>query len=246
MDELKYRIRSYWTRRASSFELQRQREFDSEKKDKWLAEIQHFLPENAPLDILDIGTGTGFFALLLAKEHHVLGIDLSEEMIRRAKTLADREQLKASFEVMDAERPSLSPESFDVLVTRNLTWTMAHLDSAYHSWYNLLRPGGVLINFDADYCGVTASARDAEVALPKHHAHQSLSPELLDENEEITLELSAYQKPRPAWDLTLLLESGFERVVVDTGIWRRIYAKQDEFYNPVPIFALAAYKKALV
>ena len=29
---------------------------------------------------------------------------------------------------------------------------------------------------------------------------------------------------------------------VDTGIHRRIYSEIDEFYNPVPIFGIAAYK----
>jgi hypothetical protein len=40
----------------------------------------------------------------------------------------------------------------------------------------------------------------------------------------------------------LLKEIGFNRVIVDTEVYKRIYAEVDEFYNPVPIFTVAAYK----
>ena len=53
---------------------------------------------------------------------------------------------------------------------------------------------------------------------------------------------TAEQQPRPQWDVQLLTECGFERIVVDNGVWKRIYAEVDEFYNPVPIFTVAAFK----
>ena len=39
-----------------------------------------------------------------------------------------------------------------------------------------------------------------------------------------------------------LVEAGFERVLVDVGVYKRIYKEIDEFYNPTPIFTIAAYK----
>jgi len=66
--------------------------------------------------------------------------------------------------------------------------------------------------------------------------------ERVDTDEAITMELSAYQLPRPQWDVQLLVEAGFERICVDVGVYRRIYAELDEFYNPTPIFTIAAYK----
>jgi hypothetical protein len=29
---------------------------------------------------------------------------------------------------------------------------------------------------------------------------------------------------------------------VDTGVWKRVYPEPDEFYNPMPIFTIAAEK----
>ena len=91
MELLKHRVTHYWSHRAEAFETQRLREYDSEKRDRWLAEFSRYLPQGKPLRILDIGTGTGFFACLLAAEGHtVTGIDLTPEMIQRAEHMAYR------------------------------------------------------------------------------------------------------------------------------------------------------------
>ena len=243
MNALKERIAEYWTRRAPMFAEQRRREYDSEKRGRWEAEFRRYFPQSKSLEVLDIGSGTGFFAFLLAERgHRVTGIDLSEEMIRQAKAASARLGNSVAFQVMDAETPDFPPSSFDAIVTRNLTWALPHLPEAYRTWFSLLRPGGALLNFDADYCRCMAEGKDMEHTLPPKHAHQNIPADLLLENQEITLELSAYQRPRPAWDAGLLLDAGFERVSIDQGVWGRIYAEKDEFYNPVPIFTIAAYK----
>ena len=82
MERIKHRVTHYWSHRAEGFETQRLREFDSEKRERWLTEFRRYLPEGRVLSILDIGTGTGFFACLLAAEgHETTGIDLTPEMI---------------------------------------------------------------------------------------------------------------------------------------------------------------------
>ena len=169
-------------------------------------------------------------------EKHRLLMDLgpSASVIGNAEKLG----VDAQFQVMDAEDPDFEDESFDVLVTRNLTWTLPNMDKAYREWYRLLCPGGVLVNFDADYC----RAAEEEVELPENHAHKLIPDHLQRENEFITMELSAYQMPRPQWDVQLLVEAGFERISVDMGVYRRIYREIDEFYNPVSIFTIAAWK----
>ena len=241
MEPIKHRIAHYWSHRAEAFQTQRIREFEDEKHERWLAEFNRYIPHGRPLRVLDLGTGTGFFAFVFAAEgHEATGIDLTPDMIERAKETVGILGLDASFHIMDAELPDFAPESFDVLVTRNLTWTLPHLAEAYRAWYKLLKPGGVLINFDADYCRAVEEGNDGE--LPDNHAHKNIDPALWSENEAISMELSAYQMPRPQWDVQLLVEAGFERVSVDMGVYRRIYQEIDEFYNPTPIVTIAAFK----
>lgn len=236
MDGIKKEMESYWARRAEKFSCLRRREFGSEKHGQWLLELEKYLPSGRPLDILDIGTGTGFFALLLAQQgHRVTGIDLTPEMIAQAGKMADELGISARFLVMDAEAPEFAEGSFDAIVTRKLTWTLPHLDRAYANWRRLLRPGGVLINYDADYC------REKEDApLPAHHAHQDVDAELLEEYRHMKKELCPLQQPRPQWDVSLLREAGFGSIAVDTGAWKRIYREMDEFYDPTPGFVITA------
>lgn len=243
MDFIKHRVMQYWSRRAEAFEEQRIREFSSAKKDRWLAEFHKYLPAGKPLRILDIGTGTGFFACILAAEgHKVTGIDITPDMIEHAEHMASALGMDIDFRLMDAETPDFPPESFDVLVTRNLTWTLPNTEKAYTEWCRILSPNGVLINFDADYSAALEDGKEYD--LPENHAHKLLPDSMKEENDSITMELGAYHGRRPQWDVQLLVEAGFERITVDMGVFRRIYAEVDEFYNPTPIFTIAAYKQA--
>ena len=76
------RIENYWSRRAESYGEIRRHELACEKKSLWLAEIMPHLPEARPLRILDVGTGAGFFAILLAEQgHRVCGVDMTQAML---------------------------------------------------------------------------------------------------------------------------------------------------------------------
>ena len=79
---LQQQITGYWTRRSGDFAAQRRRELAGEKHAQWLAELNRYIPAGSGWNILDLGTGSGFFALLLAAHGHtVTGIDLTPAMI---------------------------------------------------------------------------------------------------------------------------------------------------------------------
>ena len=67
MDELERSVEEYWTQRASDFNTVRLNELRDPISGRWLAEMGRYLPEDRPLRILDVGTGTGYFAILLAQ-----------------------------------------------------------------------------------------------------------------------------------------------------------------------------------
>ena len=80
--------------------------------------------------------------------------------------------------VMDAEAPDFPDEEFDVIVSRNLTWTLPDAEHAYQEWFRVLKPGGVMINLDANY-GAADFADTAD--LPENHAHHQIQDELMQE-----------------------------------------------------------------
>lgn len=236
MDTIKTDMTNYWSRRTEKFSRLRQREWAGEKHGQWLAELERYLPPERKMTILDIGTGTGFFAFLLAERgHRVTGIDLTPSMIAEAEKTAGRWKTPPDFHIMDGETPDFPPRSFDAIVTRKLTWALPDLPRAYRNWHRLLKPGGLLLNFDADYC-----REERPASLPAHHAHQEVGMELMKEYERLKGALRPLQRPRPAWDAELLAQAGFSHITVDTGVWQRIYREADEFYDPTPGFAIAA------
>ena len=236
--DLKSKIVSYWSGRAPKFSQLRRDELNSAKRELWLAELKRWLPVRRPLDVLDIGTGTGFFCFLLESEGcRVTGIDLSPEMIADARKIAREAGMKAEFHIMDAEKPDFAPRSFDAIVTRNLTCFLPDLPRAYQQWRELLRDGGVLINFDADY-----NYDETKHELPPHHSHEDLTRAQNVSYELIRAEMKKVQRSRPQWDVELLENIGFSRVSVDHTVSAHIYREFDRFYNPVPLFAVVAWK----
>ena len=238
MEHIKREITDYWTGRVGQFEALRLDELGSDKRQRWLDELHRTLPQGGKLKILDIGTGTGFFSFLLAAEgHEVTGIDLTEEMIRGARRTAALLDLNPTFMVMDAENPDFAPDSFDAIVTRNLTTFLPNLPEAYAKWHGLLKAGGVLVNFDGDYYYDKSDA-----PLPENHAHKALTAEQNAAYAHISDEMRAVQCPRPMWDVELLLKAGFRDIQVDREVYRRVYREIDRFYNPTPIFCITAKK----
>jgi len=104
------------------------------------AALLHVRPE--PERALDIGTGLGDGALLIAREFpraRVRGIDLSEEMVRRAQGRIGLDpEGRVAFKVGDASKLPFEDESFDLVAQLNVPPFFAEIG-------RVLRPGGFAI-----------------------------------------------------------------------------------------------------
>jgi len=240
-NDIKDKVESYWTKRADSFFQLRRDEIESEKASRWLEEIKAILPAKEGLNILDLGCGAGFFEVLLGREgHQVTGIDLTEEMIEKAQEMIriyGLDSAKVNAICGDAENPDFEDETFDVIITRNLTWTLPHPIDAYKQWFRVLKKGGVLINFDAEY------AKGAHnLTSPENIAHKDIPLELKEECHDIYHMLTISMLDRPEWDRLILEEIGFAEINCDTEFSSRMFIEHDEFYIPDKMFCIKATK----
>jgi ubiquinone/menaquinone biosynthesis C-methylase UbiE len=101
----------------------------------------------SPLRVLDLGTGTGRAAFLLARrypEAEVVGVDLAEDMLAEARRLTPPELAgRVRFEQADAERLSYSDASFDLV-------SLANMIPFFEELGRVTTPGGsVVFSFSA-------------------------------------------------------------------------------------------------
>lgn len=241
---LKSKVTSYWTKRAESFAEAKHSEAHSYKSDLWRQEICRNISESGfetdqQLKILDIGCGAGFFEMILAPlGHEITGIDLTPDMIEQARQITARHNVSgAEFLIMDAENPEFDDSVFDVVISRNLTWTLPHPEEAYKEWHRVLKPGGILLNFDAEYAKGFHKYDQAE-----NCAHSSIDDDLIEECHDIYHMLSVSTLDRPEWDADVLRKIGFREIATDLTAGDRLYAEKDQFYMPDRMFCIRAVK----
>lgn len=241
MSQQKEKISNYWDKRSGSFANIRQDELNSPMAFRWLEEIKRNIPLDKSLKILDIGTGTGFFSILLSElGHEVIGIDFSIEMIREAKILSKKYDQTPVFYVMDAQELEFQDGSFDLVISRNLTWNLTNPEKAYKEWVRVLKKGGILLNFDGEYTKEVYT-KNSET-LPKKHVHKDIEPSLLDELNSINDTLPLKKVNRPLWDVACLTNICCEDIEVNKEVSNRIYLEVDYLYNPTPMFSIKAIK----
>lgn len=97
--------------------------------------------------ILDVGLGTGLSLPKYSARSRITGIDLSPEMLARARQRVTELSLTnvEGLEVMDAESLSFPDASFDVVVATHVISTVPHPLAALDECARVLRAGGELI-----------------------------------------------------------------------------------------------------
>ncbi len=242
MSSLLNEIQTYWSQRAESFS----KEVLEEDEERWMQTILAEVPENN-VHILDIGTGPGFFAIALARRgYRVTAVDYTPEMLEKARENAGELRDKIEFLQMDAQNLSLKDGAFDVIVTRNLTWNLEHPDRAYKEWRRVLKPGGLLLNFDAAWYGYLYDDDKAQQHVAERSGLESGGNYLKKyENaqimEEISKKLVLSRYKRPAADLQLLINAGFSKVTIDTEVWKRVWSPAEQlYYASTPCFMIRA------
>ena len=115
----------------------------------WRADAVREICRRNPADILDIATGTGDLAILLARrlpQARVSGADLSEGMIGIGRRKVARSGLsgRVSLDVADCLALPYGDGSFDCVTVAYGVRNFQELESGYREMHRVLMPGGVL------------------------------------------------------------------------------------------------------
>lgn len=133
---------------------------------------------------------------------------------------------------MDAQKLSFADCSFDFVISRNVLWTLPDAAGAYRGMLRVLRPGGILLNMDANY-GKTFNEADARSETP---LHPTQTQEQLRIRNLISRDLEVTKADRPLWDLDLLWSAGASELRCIRNFEDRIGIKT---YNQASVTASA-------
>ena len=97
--------------------------------------------------VLEVGVGTGISLPQYAPNLRIVGIDISEAMLRKAQARVSKLHLKnvEDLLVMDAEKLEFPDHSFDVVMAQYVVTAVADPEATLDEFARVLRPGGELI-----------------------------------------------------------------------------------------------------
>jgi SAM-dependent methyltransferase len=124
---------------------------------EWPA-LRAMLPDLHGLTVLDLGCGFGWFCRWAREQGaaHVLGIDVSEKMLARAR--ADTQDDAIVYRRADMEALELPPESFGLVYSSLALHYVEKLDRLLAAVHRALIPGGSLV-FSVEHPVYTAPAQ---------------------------------------------------------------------------------------
>lgn len=246
----------YWTMRSGTYSTQHQGELSGTQRAAWTRELaghlQAAFPGATPQDVrvLDIGCGPGFFSIILAQlGYQVTALDYTESMLNEARANAAAADADVRFLQMDAEDLAFTDASFDAIVSRNLTWNLPHPSNAYYEWNRVLKRGGVLLNYDANWYAHLAN-EDMRAGYEADRANIAKTGMMdrclqgdVDAMAVIASAAPLTAQMRPAWDVRILEEFGLE-VELDLRVSDRVWSEEELISQAsTPLFGIFACKK---
>lgn len=153
MADPKDRVRRVFTERADSY-IAHKPSLDQESY-RWMRELGRVESHHR---VLDVATGPGFIALLLAEQaRYVVGVDLTRALLERAQARG-REQGAGNVSFVEGEAGALPvrAEAFDVVTCHKALHHFPEPERALAEMHRVLKPGGRLV------LGDTLSSEDPE------------------------------------------------------------------------------------
>ena len=249
---------AYWTDRASGYSEVNQEELAGIQKKTWSdlldREIRdHFKigeTHRSRIRILDIGAGPGFLSVILCEQgYQVTAADYAETMLEEAKQNAGTLAEQICFRREDAMNLSFPEATFDVVLSRNLTWNLPDPQRAYEEWLRVLKHNGLLLIFDANWYAYLkdedkrkAYENDRQIVKEQGYEDYNIG-EGFDIMEEIAKDLPLTGIIRPQWDEEIFREQKVSSVSCVEDIGSQVYSEKEKTnYSSTPLFMIKVVK----
>jgi ubiquinone/menaquinone biosynthesis C-methylase UbiE len=221
-------------------------ELKSFRKIAWKRQILQHFDARDWIKVLDVGTGPGFFACILSEEGlEVTAIDQSEGMLEKARENARKLDVSPSFLRMNVNQLDFPDETFDVIVSRNVTWTLQYPEKVYAEFKRVLKPGGTLLIYDANWHAHLYDPELMEKVRAREEAHfrkYGTREIVTEDNPEFLATCPMTRNQRPEWDERVLSDLGMT-VEIQRDIGRFVYGDwEKELYAESPLFEICAKK----
>jgi SAM-dependent methyltransferase len=218
--ELSERVKEGWRISAKGFSGIIQDELKDGSGKAWATAILSKAPRKGTLKILDVGTGPGFFALILSQAgHDVTGIDAQPEMIECARENCSAAGVSPELFVMDSHKTEFPCGTFDMIVNRNVVWTLVHPEDAYREWHRILNLGGRLLVFDGNWSDDLNPEIKAQVDRDREEYVKKYGQPLMsykdDEYEKARgwkADMPLTNEKRPEWDEKVLGKIAYKNI----------------------------------
>lgn len=117
-----------------------------------LKELKKYPHEN----ILDIGTGTGTFAILMQenlKPKKITAIDISEVMLKLAHKKITAKGIQNDIELAkeDCANMTFGSNSFDIVTCSYVVRNLKEMEKSFREIYRVLKPGGLFLFMELTY-----------------------------------------------------------------------------------------------
>ena len=243
-------VADHWNHRAQAYNghVMRERK-DTRTFDAW-REIYSEAVAGKSGRLMDCGCGPGTVTMYLSHlGFDITDYDQSPEMLKIAEQNAEKYGIKAEFVNGDAEDMPFEDETFDVIVSQNMMWTVPHPDKVLSEWYRVLKPGGRIVYSDGDWFN---DPKKTKFRLKVSHfmtmfdTKRQENRKQRDERERMDhfRHLWSFEARRPKDDIPMVEVAGFKNISVRNGLEKKtqhgmMYWRYGYLYN---LFMVTAEK----
>lgn len=245
--ELKTLINERWEDSAEGYGKSVKRELQ-EDMEVWKQYIFSHIDIKQNYKVLDIGCGPGFLTILLSKcGYDVMGIDGSGNMIHQARKNALENNCDPQFKIMDCHHLDFQDNTFDLVISRNVVWTLYDPGAAYREWKRVIKPGGNIVVFDASWNREYHDelTMQHKIELRKQLKTKSGKPEYFCDphlGKELDQKSVLGTYDRPQWDILFLEKLGMD-TYLDEEAWKTLWSEETKIYSgATPMFMIKAQK----